>query len=83
MGRQVVITWSGGPYPSTGYMVSQPFAAGGNRSYPEFGAITGNPWYMGYFTLTIALEPSVKRVAGAGHSIVGRIGTRGKRSGGG
>jgi hypothetical protein len=41
-----------GPFPGTGYMVSQPFATRGNQSYPEFWAITGGPWYLGYITPT-------------------------------
>jgi hypothetical protein len=31
-----------------GRMVPQPIAAGENRSYPEFWAVTGDPWYLGY-----------------------------------
>jgi hypothetical protein len=41
-----------GPFPSTGCLVPQPFAAEGNRSYLEFWAITGGPRYPGYITLT-------------------------------
>jgi hypothetical protein len=37
-----------GPFPSMRCMVIQPFAAGGNRSYPKFWAITGGPRYPGY-----------------------------------
>jgi hypothetical protein len=33
-------------------MIPQPFAAGGNQSYPEFWAVTGGLWYPRYFTLT-------------------------------
>jgi hypothetical protein len=61
-----------GPSPSTGCMVSQPFAVRGNLSYPEFWAVTGVPRY---FTSTVALEPSIERVVGAGHSAVGRAGS--------
>jgi hypothetical protein len=43
---------SGGAISGTGCMVPQPFAARGNRSYPEFWAITGNPRYPGYKTPT-------------------------------
>jgi hypothetical protein len=57
-----------------GCMVPQLFAAGGNRSYPEFWTVTGNPWNMGCLTLTVAPEPSVERVVAAGHSMVGGIG---------
>jgi hypothetical protein len=39
---------SGGVISGTGCMVPQPFAAGGNRSYPEFWAVTGAPQYLGY-----------------------------------
>jgi hypothetical protein len=56
-------------------MVPQSFTAGGNRLYPEFYVITSDPWYPGYFTMTVAHEPSVERVVGAGHSMVGRIGS--------
>jgi hypothetical protein len=56
-------------------MVPQSFAAGGNQSYTEFWAVTDDPWYPGYLTLTVAPEPSVEQVAGVGHSAVGRIGT--------
>jgi hypothetical protein len=56
-------------------MVPQLFATRVNRSYPEFWIITGDPWYSGYFTPTVAPEPSVERVARAGLSTVGRIGT--------
>jgi hypothetical protein len=56
-------------------MVPQPFAAGGNQSYLEFWAITGDLQYPGNLTPTLAPEPSIKWVAGAGHSMVGRIGT--------
>jgi hypothetical protein len=39
-------------FPGRGCMVSQPFAAEGNRSYLEFCAVTGGPRYPGYITLT-------------------------------
>jgi hypothetical protein len=64
-----------GPFLGMGCMVLQLFVAGGNRSYPKFWAVTGGPWYLGYITPTVAPEPFVERVAGAGHSTVGRIGT--------
>jgi hypothetical protein len=51
------------------------FAAGGNRSCPEFWAVTGGLRYPRYITPLVAPEPSVERVAGAGHSMVGEIGT--------
>jgi hypothetical protein len=35
-------------FPSMECMVPQPFAVGGNRSYTEFWAISGNRWYPGY-----------------------------------
>jgi hypothetical protein len=56
-------------------MALQPFAAGGNRSYPKFWDVTGDPRYSVYYTSIVALEPSVEWVARAGHSTVGRIGT--------
>jgi hypothetical protein len=43
-----------GPFPGTGCLVPQPFAAGGNRLYLEFWAITGGPRYSGYITPTVA-----------------------------
>jgi hypothetical protein len=43
-----------GLYPGTECMVSQPFATGGDQSYPEFWAVTGDPRYPGYLTPTIA-----------------------------
>jgi hypothetical protein len=39
---------SGGAISSIGCMVPQSFTARVNRSYLEFLAITGNPWYPGY-----------------------------------
>jgi hypothetical protein len=37
-----------GPFPGTGCMVPQPFAAGGNRLCPRFfWAVTGGPRYPG------------------------------------
>jgi hypothetical protein len=33
-------------------MVPQPFATGGNRLYPKFWVVTGDPWYPGYLILT-------------------------------
>jgi hypothetical protein len=38
---------SGGAISDMGCMVPQPFAAGGNQSYPEFWAVIGGPWYRG------------------------------------
>jgi hypothetical protein len=61
-----------GSSPAMGCMVPQSFATGGNWSYPKFLAITSDPRY---FAPTVALEPSVERVAGAGHSMVGRTGS--------
>jgi hypothetical protein len=66
---------SGGAISSTGCIVPQLFTIGENLSYQKFWAITGGPQYPGYLTLIVAPEPSVERVAGAGHSTVGRIGT--------
>jgi hypothetical protein len=64
-----------GPFPGMWCMVSQPFASRGNFSYLEFWDITGGLQYSGYITLIVAPEPSVERVAGADHSMMGRIGT--------
>jgi hypothetical protein len=57
-----------------GCMIPQPFATGGNRSYLEFWVVTGSPRYSGYFTPTIAPEPSVERVVKNILSMGGRIG---------
>jgi hypothetical protein len=62
---------SDGAISGMGCMVPQPFAAGGDRSYPKFWAVTGSPWYPGYKTLKVAPAPSIERVARAGHSTVG------------
>jgi hypothetical protein len=35
-----------GPLTDMGYMVPQPFAAGGNRSYLKFWAVIGDLWYL-------------------------------------
>jgi hypothetical protein len=64
-----------GSFPSTGSMVPPTFAAGGNRSYLEFWAVTGGLRYTVHITLTVAPEPSIEQVAGAGHSTVGETGT--------
>jgi hypothetical protein len=56
-------------------MVLQSFATGGNWSYLESWAITGDPRYLVYLTPTVAPVPSVERVAGASHSTVGKTGT--------
>jgi hypothetical protein len=64
--------WSGGAISGFGRMIHQPFAARGNWLYPEFCAVTGDPWYPGYLTPTVAPEPSVERVVGVGHLTVGR-----------
>jgi hypothetical protein len=41
-------TRSGGVISNVRCMVPQPFAVGGNWSYPEFWAVTGGPQYPGY-----------------------------------
>jgi hypothetical protein len=43
------------PSLGMGCMLPQPFAAGGNRPYPEFWAVAGGPQYLGYFTPIILL----------------------------
>jgi hypothetical protein len=58
-----------------GCMVSQPFTARGNWSYPDFWAVTGDSWYPGYKTLKVAPEPSVEQVAEAVYLTGGKIGT--------
>jgi hypothetical protein len=64
-----------GPFSGMGCMVPLSFATGGNRSYSEFGAVTGGPRYLGYITPTVAPEPYIERVAGVDHSTVGGMGT--------
>jgi hypothetical protein len=56
-------------------MILQSFTTGGNQSYPDFWAITGDLWYPGYKTPTVASNPFIERVAGVIHSIGGRIDT--------
>jgi hypothetical protein len=51
---------SGEAVPSTGCVVSQPFATSGNRPYLDYWVI-------------VAPEPSIERVAVAGHLMRGRI----------
>jgi hypothetical protein len=67
---------SGGAISSMRCMVAQPFAARGNWLYPEFYGHNRRA------TVPRVLDPdssppelSVERVARAGHSTVGRIGT--------
>jgi hypothetical protein len=60
---------------SMGCMIPQPFAADGNWSYLNFWAITSDPRYQGYKISIVATEPSINQVAGAIHSMGGRIGT--------
>jgi hypothetical protein len=43
---------SSGAIFGTWCMVPQPFAVGGNRSYPEFSVITSAPQYPGYWAPT-------------------------------
>jgi hypothetical protein len=75
MGGPSSLARSGGVAPGTGCMVPQPFVAGGNTSYLDYWAVTNDPWYLGYMTLTVAPEPSFKWVARAGHLRDGRVGT--------
>jgi hypothetical protein len=56
-------------------LVPQPFAARGNRLYPDFWVINGDPRYLGYKTPTVAPEPSIEWVDGAAHSMGCKIGT--------
>jgi hypothetical protein len=63
------------PFSGMRCMVPQPFAIRGNRSYPEFWAVTTEPRYLGYIILIVALEPSIERVARADHSTVDRTGS--------
>jgi hypothetical protein len=64
-----------GPFAGMGCMVPQLFAAGANRSYLVFWAITGAPQYQGYITPIVDPKPSIEWVAGVGHSMVGATGT--------
>jgi hypothetical protein len=56
-------TRSGGAISGTECMVPEPFATGGNWSYLELWAVTSGSRYVGYKTLTVALEPSVEQAA--------------------
>jgi hypothetical protein len=58
-----------------GCMVPQLLTAGGNRSYPDLWVVPGDPWYPGYKISTVALKPSVERVARDVHSVGDKIGT--------
>jgi hypothetical protein len=64
-----------GPYLVRGVWFPNHFAARGNRSYPDYWEVTGDLRYPGYKTPTVAPEPFVERVAGAGRSKGCRIGT--------
>jgi hypothetical protein len=44
-------------------------------TYPGCWAITGDPWYVGYKSPTVALEPSIEWVARAGRLTDGKMGT--------
>jgi hypothetical protein len=69
-----ILEWWG-YFPSMGCMVPQPFAARGNRSYPEFWVMIGELRYSGYFTTIVSHKPSVEWVARAGHLTEGRKGS--------
>jgi hypothetical protein len=56
-------------------MVPQLLAASGNPPYLDLWVISGDPEYPGYKTLAVAPEPSIAWVAGAVHSMGGKIGT--------
>jgi hypothetical protein len=43
-------------------MIPQSFAAGENRSYPEFWIVTDNPLYPGYKTLTSLFQDISKTI---------------------
>jgi hypothetical protein len=45
-----------------GCMIPQPFATRGNWLYLEFWAITGDPWYLGYYTPTKSNPPGTHMV---------------------
>jgi hypothetical protein len=67
---------SGGTISGMGYLVPQPFGAGGNWAVSKFVfSITGDPRCPTYKTPIVAPEPSVERMAEAVHSTGGRIGT--------
>jgi hypothetical protein len=57
-------------------MVPQQFAIGGNRLYLEFWAVTGVLRSPGYFTPTVAHEPSVECMVENVLSTRGGIGAR-------
>jgi hypothetical protein len=45
-----------GTVSGTGCLVLQPFATGGNQSYSDSWAVTGDQRYPGYKTLTLLLS---------------------------
>jgi hypothetical protein len=53
VGGPSLLARSGGVIPGTGCVVPQLFAAGGNRLYLDFSAITGDPRYPRYKTPTL------------------------------
>jgi hypothetical protein len=54
-------------------MKPQPFASGGNRSYPEFWVVTGGLWYSEYFTSIVDPGPSIEQAVKNVLSTGGRI----------
>jgi hypothetical protein len=54
-----------------GWLVPQPCVTGGNRSNPDFWAVTDDPRYPGYKTLIVAPKPSVEH-SGQSCSLDGR-----------
>jgi hypothetical protein len=65
----------GRPYQVQGIWFLSHLLLEGTGPYPNFWAIIGDLWYLGYRTPTVASKPSVKRVAGFVYSMGGRIGT--------
>jgi hypothetical protein len=47
----------------------------GTDSIQEFWGVTSGPWYPGQISRTVAPEPTVELVAGAGNSTVGETGS--------
>jgi hypothetical protein len=49
-----------GPYPVRGVWFPSRLPLDGTDCIQNFWAITGGPWYLGYFILTVAPKPSVE-----------------------
>jgi hypothetical protein len=60
--RSLFLRWEGSISGARG--ASWVFAAGGNRSYPEFWSVTDGPWYLGCITMIVCFM-AVKEASSA------------------